>query len=73
MEQAPCGQPMGKGCIEKSRELPGYLANTAKLVGARFIDAAGCEFNQVDGMHLTKKGHRQLAELLTKAARELVG
>ena len=25
-----------------------------------------CEFNQVDFMHLTRKGHAQLADLLAK-------
>ena len=39
---------------------------TAKLVGAHFLDAKDCEFNQVDGMHLTKKGHAQLAQLLAR-------
>ena len=27
---------------------------------------ADCEFNQVDFMHLTRKGHAQLADLLAK-------
>ncbi len=64
MEQAECGAPMGRGCLEKSRELPAYYEKTAKLVGAHFMDAAGCEFNRVDGMHLTRKGHAQLAQRL---------
>ena len=66
MELAECGQPMGKGCLEKSRELPAYYEKTAKLVGAHYLNAKDCEFNAVDGMHLTKKGHAQLAELLAK-------
>lgn len=67
MEKAACGQSMGKGCVEKSRELPVYLKETAKLVGAHYLDAAECEFNPVDGMHLTKKGHARLAEMLAEA------
>lgn len=67
MEAAECGQPMGRGCLEKSRELPLYYKKTAELVGAHYLDAAECEFNHVDGMHLTKKGHAQLAELLAQA------
>ena len=64
MEGSECGIPMGKGCLEKSRELPGYLEKTARLVGAHYVDAAQCEFNRVDGMHLTRRGHAQLAQLL---------
>ena len=67
MELAECGQPMGKGCLEKSRELPGYLEKTARLVGAHYLDARDCEFNAVDGMHLTKRGHAQLAAMLAEA------
>ena len=62
----PCGQPMGKGCLEKSRELPAYYEKTARLVDAHYLDAKDCEFNAVDGMHLTRKGHAQLAALLAE-------
>ena len=68
MEQSEGGQPMGKGCIEKSRELPKYLRRTAELTGCHFLDAAGCEFNRLDGMHLTRRGHARLAELLAGTA-----
>lgn len=64
MELAECGVPMGKGCLEKSRELPKYFERTAQLTGAHFLNAAECEFNHVDGMHLTRKGHARLAEIL---------
>ena len=73
MELAECGQPMGRGCLEKSRELPAYYEKTAKLVGARFLDAKDCEFNAVDGMHLTRRGHAQLAALLEGPVRALLG
>ena len=72
MELAECGTPMGKGCLEKSRELPFYYKKTAELVGAHCIDAKDCEFNAVDGMHLTRKGHAQLAELLAEKVPELL-
>ena len=67
MYDNPCGVPMGQGCIEKSQELAGYLRETAKLVGASFLDAQKfAEFNRVDGMHLTAKGHRCLADKLAE-------
>ena len=34
----------------------------ADLLGCHFMDANGCEFNQIDFMHLTRQGHAQLAE-----------
>ena len=64
MEHSECGLPMGKGCIEKSLELPKFYRKAADLTGAHFLDAAGCEFNGIDGMHLTLQGHRQMADRL---------
>lgn len=64
LEQAECAAVMGRGCIEKSRELPARYEKTARLAGAHYLNAAECEFNAVDGMHLTRRGHAQLAELL---------
>ena len=55
---------MGEGSVEKSEKLAACYEQSAKLLGVHFLDAAGCEFNTVDFMHLTRKGHRQLAELL---------
>ncbi|MCI8653172.1 MAG: lipolytic enzyme, G-D-S-L [Angelakisella sp.] len=72
MELSEVGQPMGKGCIEKSRELPQYLEKAARLTGAHYLNAAECEFNRVDGMHLTRQGHARLAELLARRVPELV-
>ncbi len=53
---------MGEGCVEKSRDLARWYAQIAAQNGCGFLDADGCEFNTVDFMHLTKKGHSQLAE-----------
>lgn len=72
MEENPCGAAMGRGCVDKSRELPRYLESTARLVGAHYLDAAACEFNRVDGMHLTRRGHAQLAEMLAQLAPTLL-
>ena len=44
----------------------------AERQGVHFMDAAECEFNEVDFMHLTCKGHARLAELLTAAVPKLV-
>ena len=35
-----------------------------------FLDASFCQFNSVDFMHLTRKGHAQLAEKLTELVPE---
>ena len=42
--------------------------------GAHFLDAnaCGCEFNTIDFMHLTKKGHAALAAALAKLVPELL-
>ena len=65
----PC---MGVHCAEKSRELAQYYAQKAELLGVHFMDANGCEFNKVDYMHLTKKGHATMAEELAKRIPELI-
>lgn len=66
------GLSMGKGCPEKSRGLAAAFAETAELTGCYFMDAEGiAEFNQVDYMHLTRKGHAQLAEALTARVRDI--
>ena len=65
--------PMGRGCVEKSRELARWLEPVAKNNGCAFLDAEGIgEFNRVDYMHLTAKGHRTLAETLARMVPELL-
>ena len=66
MELSEGGEAMGRGCIEKSRALSKYYEKTARLVGARYLDAKDCEFNALDGMHLTRRGHARLAEQLAE-------
>lgn len=69
-----CPPPMGDGlndpamgvqCVQKSKELSGYMSATAQLLGVHYLDANGCEFNSIDHMHLTRKGHSQLAQRLS--------
>ena len=56
---------MGKTCIAKSEELAGYMEPVALERGCAFLDAEGiAEFNKVDFMHLTRKGHADLAAKL---------
>ena len=58
---------MGKGCAEKSEELAKYYEPLAKRLGCHFMDAGKCSVNNIDHMHLSKKGHRQLADMLIDA------
>lgn len=67
------GLKMGPGCPEKSRELAQYYRRVAEMTGCAFMDAEGiAEFNRIDCMHLTAKGHRCLAEALTEKVHELL-
>ena len=59
----PC---MGEHCAVKSRGLAKYYREKAELLGCHFMDANGCEFNQIDYMHLSRQGHAQLAERLAQ-------
>ena len=66
----PC---MGTTCAEKSRELSKYLEPVAIRNGCAYLDAQGiAEFNKVDFMHLSRKGHAQLAKKLAQLVTELV-
>ena len=66
----PC---MGSSCAEKSEELAKYMEPAATARGCAFLDAQGlAEFNQVDYMHLTRKGHADLAAKLAQLVPGLV-
>ena len=66
----PC---MGASCAEKSEELAKYYAPVAANQGCAFLDAQGvAEFNKVDYMHLSRKGHQQLAHKLAELIPGLV-
>ena len=69
----PDGIPMGSGCPEKSQALAPCYKALAEANGYAFLDAEGvAEFNKIDCMHLTAKGHRQLAARLAELIPELV-
>ncbi len=66
----PC---MGTSCAAKSRELHKYLEPVAANQGCAYFDAEGiAEFNKIDYMHLTRKGHRDLAEKLAALVPTLI-
>lgn len=62
---------MGQGCVERSRGVAEQLRLVAERNHVHFLDAEGCEFNRIDFMHLTRRGHAELAERLTPLVREL--
>ena len=74
MLSSPVAATMGTGCPAKSRELAHYYKVQSDLIGCHFLDAGelGCEFNQIDYMHLTRKGHATLAEGLAELIPQLV-
>ena len=72
MLQSPVAATMGEKCVEKSRQLAHYYKEQCDLIGCHFMDAAGCEFNQIDYMHLTRKGHAQLAERFAEIVPQIV-
>lgn len=62
-------QTMGRGCAEKSEGLAAQYEQIAKMMGCHYLDAnqvVSAGPNQVDFMHLTEAGHRQLAQALLK-------
>ena len=66
----PC---MGEHCAEKSEELAKYMKPAVLQRNCAFLDAEGiAEFNDVDFMHLTKKGHTDLAAELASIVPELL-
>ena len=74
MLSSPVADTMGTTCVEKSREIARYYKEQCDLMGVSFLDAGamGCEFNQVDYMHLTRKGHAILAENLAQVVPTLL-
>ena len=63
---------MGNGCVERSRGVAEQFRIVAERNNVHFLDAADCEFNHVDFMHLTRNGHAQLADKLAKLVPELL-
>ena len=74
MLTSPVAATMGQLCVEKSRQLADCYREQCELLGVSFLDAGevGCEFNAVDFMHLTSRGHKTLAGKLAELVPELV-
>lgn len=58
--------------VETTKTLAREYAFLAVAERADFLDAGGCELTSVDHVHLTKRGHRQLAERMEAAVREIM-
>ena len=66
----PC---MGTECAAKSEDLAKYMEPALTARGCAFLDAEGiAEFYKVDYMHLTRKGHADLAAKLASLVPELL-
>lgn len=69
------GMTMGYGCAEKSEGLAEEFENIAEMMGCHYLDAnqvISAKTNSIDFMHLTKEGHRQLAEAVTQKVKEIL-
>ncbi len=59
--------------VETTRALAREYALLAVVERADFLDAGGCELTKADHVHLTAKGHRQMAERMETAVRDILG
>lgn len=59
-------------CVETTKALAREYAFLAVAERADFLDAGGCELTKADHVHLTARGHRQLAERMETAVREIL-
>ena len=73
LETSAVAATMGRGCVEKARALSPLYRETAQRLGCHFFDAGEAgEYNKVDFMHLTRRGHAQLAGALARLVPALV-
>ena len=74
-EHTQVRKTMGAGCAEKSQGLGEEYKEIAKLMGCEYLDAnevISVPPNDVDYMHLTAEGHKQLADALAKKVLEII-
>ena len=69
--QSPVGGAMGNHCAEKSAQLAPYLKALAEQEMVSYVDASSIPMNEIDYMHLTEEGHKQLAQLVFNKISEL--
>lgn len=60
-------QELNDESVEKAATLSGLYKQIAEEYNCIFVDAGSCEVSKEDCIHLTEKGHAQLAELITEA------
>ena len=73
LETSAVAATMGRGCVEKAQALSPLYRETAQRLGCHFFDAGEAgEYNTVDFMHLTRRGHAQLAGALARLVPALV-
>lgn len=73
-ENTDVGPIMGKGCAEISEGLGEQYKIVAEQCGCHYLDANQILTvgpNQIDFMHLTEEGHRQLAEAFATKIKEI--
>ncbi|KGR85004.1 GDSL-type esterase/lipase family protein [Lysinibacillus odysseyi] len=70
--QSIVGDAMGDQCAEKSAQLGQYLKTMTEQAMVPYLDASSIPMNEVDYMHLTKEGHKQLAQLVFDKISELL-
>lgn len=66
---------MGKGCAEKSQGLATEYKKIAEQMGWAYLDAnevVSAPTNNIDFMHLTEEGHRQLADALAEIIPDII-
>ena len=75
-EKTEVGATMGRGCAEKSELLAEEFRKIAELTGCHYLDGnkvIAAKANEIDYMHLTEEGHRQLADALAEEILEILG
>lgn len=59
-------------CEEKSKQLAAYYKAIAERYNIYYMDPTGkVEVNEMDGIHYSLKGHRQMADLMENKIREI--
>lgn len=74
-EETEVASTMGRGCAEKSELLAEEFRKVAELAGCHYLDgnrAITASTNEIDYMHLSETGHRQLADALAEEILEIL-